>query len=363
MNAETFARKYSTSQARPISKVRQRWIFEDTVDDFLGTTISAGVLVSDFIIDDRLLDQIPPRLADAVRHLMGHHQALGSAEIRQLLIDHLTDDPLATLGFINKIKGQLGEDAFLRAVGSHARLAASGSQEAWDIAVDHADGTTQFVQVKLYDNADAVLAQMRDLHAKLASSSISDGSGGFVHHIDFAVPRDIADAVQAKVNATTDLHDIHVYSIDLTADQGAQIVTDGLDALRHPIQHLLGELFDGSMTAGALHAAANAFLVAKGARTFASAIKNTGISTGVTGVGIAAALTTESALDYFSLPTLDPLSIVVGIGVRRLARSFVTSRLDFADVLHRAIVELSEVNARLVPRADQAHAACDGCGV
>jgi len=93
------------------------------------------------------------------------------------------DSPQALTGLLNKIQGQLGEDAFVKAVGHSAHLAPSGSQEGWDVVV-HQHGVDQYVQVKVYIDANQAVEALKELQTKI-DAGVLHGGGHVIHSVDF----------------------------------------------------------------------------------------------------------------------------------------------------------------------------------
>lgn len=268
MDIETFCKLYG-QQRKSIDEVLGQWRVEQ-VDGFLDNLIASGILFSDLAIGDGLRDQISPELLEGFANLM-HGKADSYNQVREILLEKLALGDASVLGLVNKIKGQIGENMFIKTIGSGARLATSGSQEAWDIAIDHAD-QTQYVQVKMYSDADRVLHHMREVQTKVDAGMITDGEN-VVHHIDFAMPSDIVQEVATQALNDPTLHDIKIISMDVTADQTADIVWEGVNNVGpHALEHLFGELLSDSLTTSTLQVVVNGFLLYKGAKILEEAI-------------------------------------------------------------------------------------------
>lgn len=149
MTIQEFVANYPIP-SRPIEAIVRRWVAEKEVRDFLGATVIAGVTVADLMTGDRLVDTLSPDVKGAFRNLMGPG-ADTREEIERLILEKIELGDASVLGLINKIQGQLGEDTFVRLVGSAAQLAASKSQEGWDVRVGHAE-PFKYVQVKVYED-------------------------------------------------------------------------------------------------------------------------------------------------------------------------------------------------------------------
>ncbi|GAB3443078.1 hypothetical protein [Insolitispirillum peregrinum] len=311
MNITAFCDKYAADR-RPIGEVVARWKQQELARD-LDMLAFAGVISADGLLGDGLLDRISDPLSEGMQNLMRRVETVGDA--RSVLREALEKGDASVQGFVSKIKGQIGEDTFIKASGEHARLASSGSQEAWDVAIDHGD-VTQYVQVKLYKDANAVIDKMCEVQGKVAAGTICDGVTP-VDHIDFAVPYDIADAVQAKMAALPELADMQVIPIQLTANEAASMVTDGLDALGpHAMGHFFGELLQGTASAAAIHAMISAVMIWRGKAKAEEAAADVLQGVAISAVAYAAGLGVEMALDRSLDLLLTPMSVGTGIIVR-----------------------------------------------
>lgn len=286
---EQFATKHR-AHARPIEEIIDRWLLERRIHDFFGTAIFGGITIGDLMIGDRLVDTIPPNVKDAFSDLMGA-KAATRVDIERLILEKAHNGRESVMGLMNKIQGQLGEDAFVRAVGPSANLARSGSQEGWDIVVRHHD-YTQYVQVKVYQNANQALEALKELQAKIDAGAIHDGRHA-VNSIDFAVNSDIYDEVSQKADELG--LSTKVLNLDVTHDE----LRDQLNqAVGHvagaPFRHFFSEVLTSVGTAAAINAAANAFLVYKGAKESAVAVEDVTYSTLISAGGFLAAHTTDA---------------------------------------------------------------------
>ena len=241
------------------------------------------------------------------------------------------DDP-HVLGFVNKLKGQIGENNFQRAVGSAAQLATDGSQEGWDIAVAQPDGTHEYVQVKLYASPSAVVQKMREVHAKLENGLIKGCNGEPVDRIDFAVPADIAERVHTIAAKYPELEGMDLHTIPINASAAAEFVQEGLANVGpEQLSHLFDELLHGAVIGASLHAVANGFLLYKGSKEFSNAFADFAASTSLTVAGIGIGLIAESMLDAAIC------SNAVTIGGRMFLSRFARARWGFADFLEESI--------------------------
>ena len=149
MTIDDFCARFGEN-TRNITNVIRQWQFEE-VDSLLrklgrqhDPLIGAAVIMDDALRGDGMLDQIP-QLHDAFANLMGE-KANSYQEMRQVLPDAIENEDGGffalndrhVAGFVNKIKGQIGENVFKNQVGDAAEFARSGSQEAWDVSVRQA---------------------------------------------------------------------------------------------------------------------------------------------------------------------------------------------------------------------------------
>ena len=174
-------------------------IKEKEIDKVLGVTITGGVTLGDYLIGDGLNDQISSDLYEGFKELMGD-KINSYGDVKEILLEKIELGDSSVFGLINKIKGQLGENAFIQEaqqLGIDAKLAESGSQEAWDVVVDKGDNL-QFVQVKLYSDPNAVVSEITKVNDKIADGSLIY-EGSVIDQIDFAVPTDIYQEVSQAV--------------------------------------------------------------------------------------------------------------------------------------------------------------------
>lgn len=303
-----------------IGDIVRRWIHEREVDDFLATPVTAGVLLGDLICGDGLQDQISPQLLAGFHDLMGE-KADSFDAVRRILLEKLDRGEAAVRGIISKIQGQIGENEFLQHAGATARLAESGSQEGWDIAVGSHGEASQWVQVKTYSDANGVMKHIHEVQDKVAAGEVFDGEQ-VVTRIDFAVPENIVSEVQEKVAAAG--LDVKVLAIPVTANEARSVVSEGVAHVGpESLANFFGELLGGTLTAAALHGAVNGFLVYKGAKERSRFIEDTSYSTGVTSGGLTAAFATEAAFhklaayaSFLGGPTTWLAALTAGITTR-----------------------------------------------
>jgi len=358
MNIRDFYAQYG-GNTRKINDVMRQWQLVE-LDGLLRTLrnqhdqlIGSAVIVGDAIHGGTLLDDLPRDLKDAFFGLM-HEKADTYREMREILLDHMHADnggflPLGdrhVVGFINYLKGRIGENLFQHHVGSAATLAELVNQEGWDVSVRQADGLQHYVQVKLYDKPYGVVRHMLKVQRKIAAQTIT----GIDHHtpvdhIYFAVPEDI----KGEVLRLAEKHDglssmIYEKSIPIDAHSAKGIVAEGMSNIGpDQLNHFFGELLCGAVAAGSLHAVVNGFLWYKGSKefsaAFAGATASTAISTTGVGMGLAAEMLGHTVM----------LSSAVGIGTRLLLGRMARSRWNFAEFLERSISETDSRLAALQP--------------
>lgn len=344
MNIKDFTEKYSTDCSHSMEELCRKWEIEESVDKFLNTSVSTGVVLGDVLTSDKLLDQISPELLDGFHKLMGD-EANTYDEVREILLENLEKGDSSVLGIINKIKGQIGENQFIEEIskqGFSARLAESGSQEAWDVAIDNVGGSTQYIQVKMYNDSNRVIDSIIEVNEKLENGLITDADN-VVRTIDFAVPKDIYSEVSYKVSEL-DLN-TKIYPIDMTAEDAANIVDSGFDNVGpEALENFFGELLGASLTIAALHAIANGFLLYKGAKSLdeflIDTLADTSISTGAVAAGIGVELILNNIALIGGIPTI-ALSLCTTIIARQLLYRFV-NRFEYVEWLEEQNSHLAD---------------------
>jgi len=346
MTIDDFCARYSEGRRR-IDDVVRAWQLAEldgllrTLRDQHDQLIGAAVIAGDALRGDGMLDQIPQDLQDAFANLM-HAKAGTYDEMRQILRSkiessaggYLRFDDDHVRGFISKLKGQIGENIFQRHVGSAAQLAESGSQEAWDVAVKHADGAHEYVQVKLYGDAQKVVQHMVKVQEKVVNGLIEGCDHETVQQIDFAVPADIADKVRELKDKYSQLQSMRVLPIPIDAQAAADIVKEGLGNVGpDQLAHFFHELFAGTMAAGSLHGIVNGFLWYKGAKEISAAIADAAGSSAVSTAGIGMGLVAET-LWHSAM-----FSGAVGISGRLFLGRLARSRWSFAKFVLSSIAE------------------------
>lgn len=199
MQIDEFCARYGENP-RKIADILREWQLTEldtllrTLDDQHDQLIGSAVIAGDALYGDGILDQIPQDLRDAFTNLMGEKadtykkmRHILRSKIQSTSGGYLPFDDDHVRGFISKLQGQVGENIFQRHVGSAAELAESGSQEAWDVVVKHADGVNEYVQVKLYGDPQKVVHHMIEVQEKVANGLIEGCNHETVQQIDFAV--------------------------------------------------------------------------------------------------------------------------------------------------------------------------------
>lgn len=337
MSIQNFYQKYGAKR-KPIAGVLDQWNEEKVTDD-LNTLITAGILTADGAIGDGLTDRISTDLHTGMSELMKDIESYGDA--RAYLRATLEKGDESIRGTISKIKGQIAENHFIEASGANARLAASGSQEGWDVAVDHGDWI-QYVQVKAYANPDRIISKMLEVHEKTTSGVIFDNED-VVTNIDFAVPYDIIELVREKASQYPQLANAEVIPLDITAAEAGAIVQDGLNNLGpEALSHLFGELMAGTATAAMIFSMINAVKVMRGDMVAGEAVATTLGDTAIAGAAYSIGLLSEVALDRVLDTLLAPASVGIGIAARIAIKRSVSSRMDANSAIVLSNVEMQQ---------------------
>lgn len=332
MNIEAFIAQHGSGQIQRLEDIQDAWRRDANrrvVDDFLGAEIYAGMTIGDALTGDGLRDQISPDLLRACSELMGE-KADTYHEVRQLLLEKLDNGDASVMGFILKLQGQVGENSFIdqaRALGLEARLADSGSQKAWDVAIDHADGTTEYLQVKTYTNADGVIEHIRRANEQVLAGEVLDGTE-LVNSLSLAVPANIADRVIERLAAEPALAGIKIYPMDVTAAEAAGVVQDSVANVGpEALQHLLGQVAGPLVAASAVAALVSALMVRKRVIETEEAIKRTLETSGLTAAGLSISMALESALSKIAY-VATPAAVLAGIATRMIIKRWYYGRRD-----------------------------------
>lgn len=351
MDADHFCRAFEDSggSAKKIDDVLAEWDrdrLKRTPEDYLGFEALIALLVADANVGDGLLDQISPELLAAFTARRG--ESLDSYdEVRSYLQEMLARGDQSVNGVVSQIKGQIGELAFKDLAGGHAYLATSTNQEAWDVAIPHTHDATQYIQVKIYNSADAVIAKMAEVNKALAEKSITDG-GNAVSHIDFAINQNIFADVLQKQLQHPDLAGIKVYAIPINNADATDVVVDGFNNVGpSEIIHLFDEWFSGSLSSACLYAMANAFLVYKGNKTVAAATEATFVSTAISSPGIAAAQLAAWLASNTKLALISGHPVIAAVAVGMLTRAVAKNWYDSREYTLSILQREAEHNATL----------------
>lgn len=334
MRMEEFYAAFSKGgNNKRIDDLANKWDREKFADDFLGTPVLGGVVLADILMGDGLRDQISSDLLLGFWDLMGE-KADTYDKVRNLLLEKLENGGSSVNGLINKIKGQIGENEFVQHAGSTAHLAASGSQEAWDVAINHGDGTFQYVQVKMSDNPNYIINGMEKVQAKLDDPNhlIVDEFGEKIAKIDFAVPSNIVDEVKRRASELG-LDNIDVLSIKMTAEDAAKIVEEGVcNVGPESMMNFFGELLGDTLTATALHGIVNGFVLYKGSKDAAHFFEDTAVSALISGGGIASGMVVENVLRKMSFVGGVPAVTVLAASLAtRMFLKRIADRRHFVD--------------------------------
>ena len=316
----------------------RRWTLEKDVSDFLHLNVAGSVILADVLTGDGMRDQISPELLSGFYALMGDKVSTAD-EVKNILVQNLMLGDASTIGLINKIKGQIGENVFAETAmksGFAARLANSGSQEAWDVAVT-SDGLTQYTQVKTMASADDVIEHMQRVAEKVSAGIITDGET-VVREIGFAVPDAIYAEVVEKASALG--LDTKITSFDLSAQDAAQIVQDGFDSVAYlGLGNFFNQLAGGTLTALAMHTLVQMYLLHKGACQAENMMRHIVSEAGYAAGGIGAALGMEAVIAKgFGVATgsLPAIAIIMATGLtaRGMLRR-IAARHSYADFLRQ----------------------------
>ena len=308
MNIDDFCKSYPEACGSSIDHYANKWLIEEQVDELLGTAIASGVVFGDLLVGDGLRDQISHTLFEGVLKLKDN-EAMSYNHVREFLIEKIGHGDPSVAGTINSIKGHIGELQFLKQAGSSAALAPP-SQEGWDIKLNHDGGAAQYIQIKMYDDPSRVIQQMQEVQDKVDHQALIDGHH-VIHHVDFAVPYDIADEVTQRAQELN-MH-IHVVPIHgMTADDAKHIVEHGIHNIgQDALQNFFGELFNGTLSAAALHAAVNGYWMYKGAKDANAFLEDSAISSFISGGGICSGMVVENVLRKISITGGLPTFVVV----------------------------------------------------
>jgi hypothetical protein len=251
--------------------------------------------------------------------------------VRATIREKLAGGDESVKGWINKIKGQIGEDLFLKEAGKGVRLADSGSQAGYDVIRSTGD-ELEFIQVKLRGKASEIIGEMKALQQRVvADKIISDDTGETVQDISWVVPKDIVDSVREIAQANPELADLTISSVGITAKEAADIVQRGVNAVGAvglaDAKNFMGNLTDGVTSAVAAQTALVGFLLWKGECEVKQAQEKL-MDTAITSTAaFAAAQAAEQVVDTLVLG--GPLGLVLGVATRQVVARTLSSRREF----------------------------------
>lgn len=356
MRADEFCTEYETSKKpiRRIEDVLADWdsrLERRQHRDFAGNQTLLLYLLADELSGDGLLDEISPDLLAAFAARRG--SSLDDYdEVRNYLQEMLARGDESVLGVVRQIKGQIGEIVFRDGAGGHAYLASSTNQEAWDVAIPHAHGVTEYIQVKIYSSAHDALSMMHEVARKVADGKIFDGEMP-VNHIDFAVNEDIAEELRRLASTKSELAGIHIHAIPISEHEAAGLVWDGVANVGpEQLSNFFNQVFGGTLSAACLHAMSNAFLVYKNSKSISAAAMDAAISTALSAPGVVAANSTSLLLSKVALPMLSAhpvfAAVAAGMLARTVAKSWYDSREQVQNLLKNEAEHLELLGRALV---------------
>ncbi len=340
MDIKKFNQKYNKS-LKSSKEIFKKWNIEREVDDFLGTSVFTGVMIIDLLTGDGLKDRLSPDVYDAFQKLMGE-KANTFEEIRELIVEKSLNGEASIGGLLNKIQGQLGENAFLENIGSSAKLASDGAQEGWDVSIDHGD-STQYIQVKIYKNPNEVIEKIREVNSKLEinGKGIAGIDGGNVNQIDFAVNSDIVEEVRERAKELG--LENKILDVGASRDDLRGLLESNFEKLEDfsELNNFFTEILGTIGTVTVIHGVINAFFVWKGAKDINKALEDTAYSSAISTGGVAAAFIAEDLL-WLAGPMAGVMGIGVGVGVRSVLKR-ITQRRFLAEQLDNSNKELQQL--------------------
>lgn len=340
MNIDDFSKKYGTSRKNS-NNIVNKWK-NNEVEYILDNIAFSSVFLSNAIEGDGITNRIPPDLFEALNKVYVTRNIETYGDARTLLREYLDKDDRAVMGFVNKVKGQIGENKFSDDLGGAARLARSPTQEGWDIVIEPKGEPPQFIQVKLYSDPKNVLKHAQENQEKIGRGQILDENSIPVDQLDYAVPHNIQLEVENMFRVAG--IDSKVLPIPMTAEEGKDLVYEGLDNLSsNAIPHFFEELLAGVATPTAIAAAINSFQyarVAKAAEDAANAVFESAV---LSGTAHAVGYVTEVALDSVLDTMLSATSFGVGTTTRILLKKAFKSRKNLYEVIkvYRQNMELN----------------------
>lgn len=337
---DDFMVRYSSDQ-RPIANILKGWEKKRLAKDIADAVIVSGVMAADLLNGDGFRDHVPQAVRDAVGNLARQPNNLAMYDTVRERIEALETDSID--GWVNKYKGQIGEDLFAKTFG--AQLATSGSQEGYDLVRQTQNGP-QYIQVKMYSDPNGVVENMVEVQHKLTNGQIySHDTSSLVSKIDWAVPEDIADEVKALSKAFPELAGVTVYSVPMTALEAEGICRAGVASVQaeglERLNDLFGEVTTGVATAVSMQVAFVGFLWWKGQVEAERAHQQLTGAVFTSTAGFTAAIAAEEIAD--SLLLGGPVGFAVGFTARQVVLRALRSRTDFVSHNASANVRLKDL--------------------
>ena len=290
-----------------------RYQKQKEVDVLLGVIISEGKTLLDHLMSEDLKEHISARSYAGFKHTIG--QDINSyTDLRNSLLEKIEQGDSSGLGLINKIKGQLGEKAFLSSVqdlGIQATLANPDSQQGWDIAIEK-DGNMQFVQVKLDHDEEAIFNEITRVEDKLIEGAWLYNNKP-IDSIDFAVPEYVYDLVIQNVYDD----DMKTVVMRFGRTEGKYFAQAGLFA----------ELFDVDLSGSTLQHLVNAFLAYKGAKEIDTFLNDTALQTSISTIHAGSGSIAERLIQKISVAGGIPTSLLA-TAVSRSAQTVATHTIN-----------------------------------
>lgn len=326
---------------REIDLIIKQWDEESKSQnqgDLAGTSSMLAALGLDAAQGDGLLNQLSPDLLHSMNNLMGD-KAETYDQARQLIAKKIANGDAAFSGFVNKIKGQLGEDHFALENSDYV-LAVSKSQEGVDAVRGLGTDFVEAVQVKMYQNANDVIRHMHIVQEKVNAGLTIEGSA--IDKLSFAVPHNIVESVREKAALHADIAGIDIISIGTTSTAVADIVKEAGDHVAHPFLHVASDSLSTIGFMLALDALTNTYLYAKGKRTFSDVTKDFALKAPIGALAIGASKTTATVLSLTGIsqaPIVVP--IVSALIIRKILTSWYENRSSYFDRLKSDIRSLA----------------------
>ena len=323
MKINSFTQQLRHSHSRTTAAIRYRYQKQKEVDVLLGVIISGDKTLLDHLMSEDLKEHISASAYAGFERMVG--QNINSyADLRNSLLEKIEQGDSSGLRLINKIKGQLGENAFLTSIqdlGIHATLANRGSQEGWDIAIEK-DGNMQFVQVNLDHDEEAIFNEITRVEDKLIKG-VWLYNNKPINSIDFAVPEYAYDLVIQNV-----------YDDNMKTEVMRFGRTEGK---YFGLAGLFAELFDVDLPGNTLQHLVNAFLAYKGAKEIDAFLNDDALQTSISTIHAGSGSIAERLIQKISVAGGIP-SGLLATAVSRSARTVATHTIN----RYRAVNWMSE---------------------